>query len=67
MIYAALSTLLGVGFLALAIRVYRVREGDAARKAAGQLFAFSIHYLFTLYATLLVEHLLGLPLLPAQI
>ena len=67
MIYAALSTLLGVGFLALAIRVYRVREGDAARKAAGQLFAFSILYLFTLYATLLVEHLLGLPLLPALI
>ena len=63
--YAVLSGLFGVCFLVAALRVYRNRQGDLARKSAGQMFAFSILYLFALYATLLAEHLLGLPLLPA--
>lgn len=65
--YAVLSSLLGAAFLGCAMRVYRHREGDKARKAAGQMFAFSILYLFTLYATLLIEHLLGLNMLPSVI
>ena len=65
--YAVLSGVLGILFLVGALRVYRNREGALARKSAGQMFAFSILYLFALYATLLVEHLLGLPMLPALI
>jgi protoheme IX farnesyltransferase len=39
----------------LALRVHARREGEAARKAAMQLFGFSILYLFLLFAVLLVE------------
>jgi protoheme IX farnesyltransferase len=42
-------------------RVFRVRQGDAARKACVKLFTFSILYLFLLFIVLLVEHLAGLP------
>ena len=65
--YAALSGLLGALFLGAAIRVYILRKGAPAKKAAGQMFAFSILYLFVLFATLLVEHVIGLPMLPALI
>jgi protoheme IX farnesyltransferase len=39
----------------LAIEVYRYREGKAALRATRRLFAFSIFYLFALFATLLLE------------
>ncbi len=65
MTYAILSSILGAVFLIAAIRVYRLRQGAPARKAAGQMFAFSILYLFALYATLLAEHLMGLEMLPS--
>jgi len=45
--------------VALAWRVLRCREGEAAVKAAQQLFAFSVLYLFLLFATLLAEQSLG--------
>jgi protoheme IX farnesyltransferase len=60
--YALVSALAGLGMVALAWRVYRVREGDEALKAAQQLFAFSILYLFLLFAVLLAESALGLRL-----
>ena len=41
--------------LALAINVYRRREGSEALRATRKLFAFSILYLFGLFATLLLE------------
>jgi protoheme IX farnesyltransferase len=41
--------------LALAINVFRVREGFEASRATRRLFAFSILYLFALFATLLIE------------
>jgi protoheme IX farnesyltransferase len=47
-------------FLALALNVYRVREGRAADRAAKQLFAFSILYLFGLFAALLAERSIAL-------
>ena len=46
--------------LGLALNVYRVREGRAADRAAKQLFAFSILYLFGLFAALLAERSLAL-------
>ncbi len=56
-VYAAVSVALGVVFMALALNVWRVREGRAADNAARTLFAFSILYLFLLFAVLLSEHL----------
>jgi protoheme IX farnesyltransferase len=48
---------MGALFLVLALRVFRVRTGPAAPKAAKELFAFSILYLFVLFAVLLGEAL----------
>ncbi len=45
----------GLGMLWLALEIYRRREGAVARKTAGRMFAFSILYLFALFAVLLVE------------
>jgi protoheme IX farnesyltransferase len=57
MVYMVASSLLGAVFLALAWKVWRVREGREADAAAKALFGFSILYLFLLYAVLLAEHL----------
>jgi len=54
-VYGVTSLLLGAAMLAFAINVYRLREGREASRATRQLFAFSIFYLFTLFATLLIE------------
>jgi protoheme IX farnesyltransferase len=49
------SLVLGCGILALAVNVYRHRHGGDALRATRKLFAFSIFYLFALFATLLIE------------
>jgi protoheme IX farnesyltransferase len=54
-VYGVVSLLLGGGMMWLAVEVYRRREGVAANRATRRLFAFSILYLFALFATLLVE------------
>jgi heme o synthase len=54
-IYGVTALLAGALMVALAWRVRRAREGGAAARAAQQLFAFSILYLFALFAVLLVE------------
>ncbi|MFZ0765077.1 heme o synthase [Bradyrhizobium sp.] len=54
-IYGVTSLVLGTGMLALAINVFRLREGREASRATRRLFAFSILYLFALFATLLIE------------
>ncbi|HLL26168.1 MAG TPA: heme o synthase [Xanthobacteraceae bacterium] len=59
LIYGALSAFLGVLFVALAIEVWRKRRGAAAQSAARRLFAFSVLYLFLLFAVLLVEGMRG--------
>src|SRR6202000_1405473 len=53
--YGIVSLVLGAGMLVLAINVYRLREGFEAARATRRLFAFSILYLFALFATLLIE------------
>ena len=58
-LYAVVAMGLGGIFLALALALYRTREGRAAEHAARRLFAFSILYLFALFATLLVESGIG--------
>jgi protoheme IX farnesyltransferase len=54
-IYGVTSLVLGGGMLALAINVYRRRERSESLRATRKLFAFSILYLFALFATLLLE------------
>ena len=45
--------------LHFAVQVYRLREGEPAEKAAKHLFAFSILYLFVLFAVLVAQHGFG--------
>ncbi len=54
--YLLASVVSGAIFMALAINVYRVREGREADAVAKRLFLFSILHLFLLFAVLLVEH-----------
>ncbi len=54
-LYAVVAAIAGVGMVVMALRVYRVREGAAANRAAMQMFGFSIVYLFTLVALLIAE------------
>lgn len=79
LVYLSVAGLGGLVFLILAWRVFRSRAGEtggqrnddglydvkASSKDARNLFAFSILYLTLLFATLLAEHLLGLPHLGA--
>jgi len=74
LVYLAVAGFGGLLFMVLAVRLVlshagesgeaRNRDGDlydvkAGAKAARNLFAFSILYLFALFTTLLAEHLLG--------
>jgi len=54
-VYGVISLLLGAGMLVLAANVFRRRERTASLRATRKLFAFSILYLFVLFATLLAE------------
>lgn len=54
-VYGMASLVLGAGMMWLAIDVYRRRDGVEANRATRKLFAFSILYLFALFATLLLE------------
>ena len=56
--YLAVSAVMGAIFVLRAFDVLRAEEGDYA--SAKKLFAFSIFYLFTLFAVILVESLAGL-------
>ncbi len=47
---------LSLAFVWFAWRVYMVREGAAADRAAKKLFGFSILFLFAVFAILLLEH-----------
>ncbi|MBT3809647.1 MAG: protoheme IX farnesyltransferase, partial [Rhodospirillaceae bacterium] len=59
LLYAGGTTLLGLAFIASAVRV--LREPDAAEdRRARQMFGFSILYLFLVFAFLLADSLLGL-------
>src|SRR3954465_5451806 len=54
-VYGIASLILGAGMLMLAVNVYRRRSGSGALRAPRKLFAFSILYLFALFAILLLE------------
>jgi len=54
-VYLVASVVLGAAFIALAVDVWRVRDGREADATAKRLFAFSILYLFLIFAVLLAE------------
>jgi protoheme IX farnesyltransferase len=58
-VHGVVAAVGGAVFVGLAGLVYLRREGAAARKACGRLFAFSILYLFTLFAVLAGERLVA--------
>ncbi len=58
-IYALSAIIAGGILLSLALAVHRVREGREADRAARRLFAYSIVYLFVLFAVLLLEAAFG--------
>ena len=59
-LYAALAIAAGLAMIHFAWRVFHIRSGPEANRAAMQLFGFSILYLFLLFAALVAEHGLGL-------
>ncbi len=58
-LYGAVALACGAMMLALAWRVYRDRSGPAAPGPARKLFAFSLLYVFALFAALLADNLLA--------
>ena len=59
-LYAVGASVLGSLFVVMAIACYREREGEEADRAAKNLFAYSVLYLFLLFAVLLVEQGFGI-------
>ncbi len=53
--YGVVSIALGAGFVWYAWKVLRMADGDKAMKPAKQLFAYSILYLFAIYAAYLID------------
>ena len=58
-IYGATALLAGALMVALAWRVRNEGNGEGAHRAAQRLFAFSILYLFVLFAVLLIDRIAG--------
>jgi heme o synthase len=61
LLYGALSVIGGALMIALSIRLYGAADERAVAQTAKHLFAFSILYLFVLFAVLLVEQSMDLP------
>ncbi|MEF3367198.1 heme o synthase [Methylocystis sp. 9N] len=53
--YGVVSIGCGLALVALAVAVFRKRDGDAAQRAARRMFFFSIVYLFLLFLVIVVE------------
>ncbi|WP_119389955.1 heme o synthase [Taklimakanibacter lacteus] len=59
LLYTIVTALLGVAFIWHAVDVYRLRDGDPARRACKRLFGFSILYLFVIFALIIAERIAG--------
>ncbi len=60
MLYTVMASILGAFFVVFAVDCYRIRKGEAADRAAKNLFAYSVLYLFLLFTILLVEQGFGI-------
>ena len=58
--FGAVAIVSGGLMAALALRLWAAPSAATAERAAKHLFAFSILYLFILFAALLIEHVLGM-------
>jgi protoheme IX farnesyltransferase len=58
-LYMLAASVLGSLFVVMALDCYRMREGEEAGRAAKNLFAYSVLYLFLLFAVILVEQGFG--------
>jgi protoheme IX farnesyltransferase len=58
-LYTIVTALLGAAFLWHAFDVFRLREGEPARRACRRLFGFSILYLFAIFAAIIAERIIG--------
>ncbi len=58
LIYAMAATMLNAVFLYYAVQVYRLRVGKPADAACKKLFAYSILWLFLIFAVILVEQII---------
>lgn len=56
-VYGAAAILLGLNFVRHAIAVWQMADGDATMAPAKKMFAFSLTYMFALFAVLFVETL----------
>ena len=61
-LYTLANAGLGVMFIWHAWQVYRIREGAEAEAACKKLFGFSTLWLFVVFALILLERALGMPL-----
>ncbi|MBM3607370.1 MAG: protoheme IX farnesyltransferase [Alphaproteobacteria bacterium] len=59
LVYGVTAMAGGAAMIALALRVYRLRQGQAGDRAAMQLFFVSIVYLFALFAVIVAERSLA--------
>ncbi|MCE9523409.1 MAG: heme o synthase [Alphaproteobacteria bacterium] len=57
-VYAAVAAIGGLGFVGLAVALWRASE-KTERASAMRLFAYSIFYLFAIFTALAVERLIG--------
>lgn len=64
MAYGILAAIGGIGFVLFSWRIKKSDEGHQLTRACRNLFAYSILYLFVLYAALLAEHGLGVSMGP---
>ncbi|MGH6737214.1 MAG: heme o synthase [Methyloceanibacter sp.] len=60
LLYTVMASILGAFFVVFAVDCYRERQGEAGDRAAKHLFAYSVLYLFLLFAALLIEHGFGI-------
>ena len=61
LIYGVAAVVAGAEMVRLAVAIVRLGEADIGHRAAKRLFGFSILYLFSLFAVLLIDNRLGAP------
>jgi protoheme IX farnesyltransferase len=59
-VYGLVAAAGGAAMIWAAVRVFRIRTGDAANKTAMRLFALSIFYLFALFGVLVAERIVAI-------
>ncbi|MEX0859491.1 MAG: protoheme IX farnesyltransferase, partial [Cucumibacter sp.] len=58
-VFGAAAVGLGIGFVALAVRLWRATDPKAMRALARRMFGFSMFYLFAIFVALLADNLIA--------